>query len=179
MTQAHSLYEGSFSVDASKKFIPFDPKVDKAEDRKGALFVHVHPFLIESNEGLILCDTGLGFTNEQGTLLLHDNIRQLGFEPEDVKYVLMSHLHKDHTGGMISLAGGSARLAFPEAEYIIQRGEWEEAYSSSSASYKTDIFDVVQRSGNLVLVEGDGIINHEISYQITGGHTEYHQAFHF
>lgn len=178
MLEVHSLYEGSFSVDSSKKFVPFDSKIHRLEERPGAMLVDVHPFLIVGNEGLILCDTGLGFTDDAGNLLIHNNIRKLGFDPSDVKYVLMSHLHKDHTGGMVHFSDGVGRIAFPEAEYIVQRGEWEDAYSAISPSYKTDIFDVVQRSGNLVLVEGDGVVNQEISYVMNGGHTEYHQAFH-
>lgn len=178
MIQAYSLFEGSFSVDASKKFVPFDPEKDDPKSRPASLFVHVHPFLIESTNGLILCDAGLGFRTDEDELLIHQNIRKLGFEPEDVKYVLMSHLHKDHTGGLVDFKDGVGRVAFPEAEYIIQRGEWENAYSTESASYRTEVFDVIQRSGNLTLVEGEGIVNNEISFEINGGHTEYHQAFH-
>jgi glyoxylase-like metal-dependent hydrolase (beta-lactamase superfamily II) len=90
----------------------------------------------------------------------------------------MSHLHKDHAGGMVTFESGTGRIAFPEAEYIVQRGEWEDAYSGISSSYRTEIFDVIQRSGNLVLVEGEGRINAEISYALNGGHTAHHQAFH-
>ncbi len=177
MIQAHSLFEGSFSVDSSKKFVPFDPLVDDPKSRPGSLFVHVHPFLIETGYGLILCDTGLGNRTDD-ELLIHHNIKKLGFDPQDVKYVLMSHLHKDHTGGMVDFKDGLARIAFPEAEYVIQRGEWEHAYSSESPSYRTEVFDVLQRSGNLMLVEGDGSVNNEIRYELNGGHTEHHQAFH-
>ena len=178
MIQAYSLFEGSFSVDASKKFVPFDPATDDPKSRPGSLFVHVHPFLVESNNGLILCDTGLGLRTADDELLIHHNIKKLGFDPNDVKYVLMSHLHKDHTGGMVDFKNGVGRVAFPEAEYIIQRGEWEYAYSTDSPSYRVEVFDVLQRSGNLTLVEGSGLVNHEIRYELNGGHTEFHQAFH-
>jgi glyoxylase-like metal-dependent hydrolase (beta-lactamase superfamily II) len=178
MVQAYSLYEGSFSVDKSKKFVPFDAAFDDPKDRPGSMFIHIHPFLIETQSGLVLCDTGLGQTNENGILKLHENIQSLGYGPDDVKYVLMSHLHKDHAGGMVTLESGSPRIAFPEAEYIVQRGEWEDAYSGISKSYRTEIFDVVQRSGNLVLVEGEGQVNAEISYAHSGGHTANHQVFH-
>lgn len=177
MIQAYSLFEGSFSVDASKKFVPFDPARDDAKDRPGSLFIHVHPFLIETGKGLVLCDAGLGQRTPEDELLIHYNIRKLGFEPEDIKYVLMSHLHKDHTGGMVDFKNGVGRVAFSEAEYIIQRGEWEHAYSSESASYRTEVFDVLQRSGNLTLVEGEGSINEEIQYFVNGAHTEFHQGF--
>lgn len=178
MIQAHSLFEGSFSVDISKKFIPFDAEVDDPKDRPGSLFVHVHPFLIESSHGLLLCDTGLGFRTAEGELLIHANLRKLGYDPEDVKYVLMSHLHRDHTGGMVDFGEGGGRVAFPDAEYIVQQGEWEYAYSGVSTSYDIATLDVLQRSGNLTLVEGEGVINNEIRYAVNGGHTPYHQAFH-
>lgn len=178
MVQAYSLYEGSFSVDKSRKFVPFDPSIDAPQDRRGAMFIDVHPFLIQTDGGLVLCDTGLGYTDENGHLQLYDNIYKLGYRPDDVKYVLMSHLHKDHAGGMVTFESGTGRIAFPEAEYIVQRGEWEDAYSGISSSYRTEIFDVIQRSGNLILVEGEGKINDEISYALNGGHTEHHQAFH-
>ncbi len=176
--QAHSLFEGSFSVDISKKFIPFDPKKDDPKDRPGSLFVHVHPFLIESSHGLLLCDAGLGLRTADDELLIHHNIKKLGFDVKDVRYVLMSHLHKDHIGGMVDFRDGTGRVAFPEAEYVIQRNEWERAYSTDSSSYNTETLDVLQRSGNLTLVEGDGVVNPEISYELNGGHTPYHQVFH-
>ncbi len=178
MIQAYSLYEGSFSVDASKVFVPFDSQKDDPLSRKGSIFVHVHPFLIVAEGGLILCDTGLGFRDESNELLIHRNIRKLGFEPEDVKYVLMSHLHKDHASGMVDFKDGVARIAFPNAEYFVQRGEWEYAFSGDNPSYKTEIFDVIQRSGNLVLLEGDGEIDHQVSYEVNGAHTPFHQVFH-
>lgn len=178
MIQVYSLFEGSFSVDATKKFIPFDPLKDDPKDRPASLFVHIHPFLIETSSGLILCDTGLGHRTDQDELLIHANMKKLGFDPKDVKYVLMSHLHKDHAGGMVEFKNGTGRIAFPDAEYVIQRGEWENAFSAESSSYRTDIFEVLQRSGNLLLVEGSGQINNEISYELNGGHTEFHQAFH-
>lgn len=177
--QAHSLYEGSYSVDISKKFIPFDPAVDDPKDRPASLFIHVHPFLIETPAGLILLDTGLGFHTEDGGLLLHENLKNKGFSPDQVRYVLMSHLHKDHASGMvISKAGQSSEIAFPDAEYVIQRGEWESSFLGSEDSYQTEMFETLQRSGNLLLVEGDGVLTNEIEYQVSGAHTEHHQVFH-
>lgn len=178
MAKAYSLFEGSYSVDSSKKFVPFDPKKDDPKDRPGSLFIHVHPFLIETKDGLIVLDTGLGLRNEDDELVIHANIKKLGFSIDDVKYVLMSHLHKDHAGGMIDVKDGVKRLAFPNAEYVIQEQEWEYAYSTESASYRTDVFDVLQRSGNILFVNGSGDLTPEISYELSGGHSQYHQVFH-
>ncbi|MGV3508067.1 MAG: MBL fold metallo-hydrolase [Sphingobacteriaceae bacterium] len=175
--KVHTLFEGSYSVDSSKKFIPFDPAIHNAKDRPASLFVYVQPFLVETADGLIVFDTGLGFKNEQGELIIHENIKKAGFDYRDVKYLLMSHLHYDHSGGMVYEKDGKMELTFPNAEYVIQRGEWEHAYSSNSKSYHTDIFDVVQRSGSIHFIEGNGKLTNEISYELTGGHCEFHQVF--
>ncbi|TQM52575.1 glyoxylase-like metal-dependent hydrolase (beta-lactamase superfamily II) [Arcticibacter tournemirensis] len=171
------LYEGSYSVDKSKKFIPFDPEVHNPKDRPASLFVYVQPFLVETSAGLLVFDTGLGYKNDEGKLIIHENIRKAGYDPEDVSMVLMSHLHFDHAAGMIFDNNGSMQLTFPNAEYVINRNEWETAYSSHSSSYHTDIFDVVQRSGSIHFIEGNGQLNERISYEVTGGHCPFHQVF--
>lgn len=173
------LDEGSYSVDISKKFIPFDPAIHQAKDRPASLFVYVRPFLVQTASDLIVVDTGLGYRDEAGKLILHKHIREAGFQPEDVTLVLMSHLHFDHSGGMVMEEDGKLKLSFPNAEYAIQRGEWEAAYSKPSKSYHTDIFDVLQRSGSIYFVEGDGRLNQQVSYEVSGGHTEFHQVFFF
>jgi glyoxylase-like metal-dependent hydrolase (beta-lactamase superfamily II) len=175
--KAIALFEGSYSVDASKKFIPFNSSVDKSSDRPGSLFIFIQPFLIKTEQDLILIDTGLGYNNADGNLILHQNIKNAGYNPADVTKVLMSHLHFDHSGGMVWTKDGKMEVSFPNAEYFIQRGEWENAYSNISKSYKTEIFDVLQRSGQVVFLDGDGIINDQISFEITGGHCEFHQVF--
>ena len=175
--KALALYEGSYSVDSSKTFLPFDPAIHNPKDRPASLFIYVQPFLVKTKDDLIILDAGLGFRNDENELIIHENIRKAGFDPDDVSLVLMSHLHFDHSGGMINKTGDNISLSFPNAEYIIQRGEWEAAYSKPSRSYKTEIFDFLQRSGSVHFVEGNGKLNDAISYELTGGHCEYHQVF--
>jgi glyoxylase-like metal-dependent hydrolase (beta-lactamase superfamily II) len=175
--KALALHEGSYSVDSSKSFLPFDPAIHLTKDRPGSLFVYVQPFLVKTGNDLIILDTGLGFRNEEDELVIRSNIRKAGFNPDDVSLVLMSHLHYDHAGGMIDKRADDISLSFPNAEYIIQRGEWEAAYARPSKSYKTEIFDFMQRSGSVRFVEGSGRLNDQITYELTGGHCEYHQVF--
>lgn len=175
--QVYTLHEGSYSVDITKKFIPFDPAIHSPKDRPASLFVHVQPFLVELNNRLILLDTGLGYSNEEGELHLHQNIKKAGFNPDNVEMVLMSHLHFDHSGGMVHDVNGKMELSFPNATYVIQRGEWETAFSSTSSSYKTEIFDFLQRNAQINFIEGTGKLTAEISYELTGAHCPYHQVF--
>ena len=55
--------------------------------------------LIETDGGLILVDGGL----TQSAALIDGNIRQLGFDPIDIKAILVSHVHFDHVGGVAAL----------------------------------------------------------------------------
>lgn len=175
--QVFTLNEGSYSVDATKKFVPFDPLIHQAKDRPASLFIHVQPFLVKLNDTLILLDTGLGYSDEQGNMQLHNHIKSAGFEPDDVKMVLMSHLHFDHAGGMVHHLNGRMELSFPHATYVMQRGEWESAFTSSSSSYRTEIFDFVQRNAQIEFIEGSGWLTNEINYQLTGAHCPFHQVF--
>jgi glyoxylase-like metal-dependent hydrolase (beta-lactamase superfamily II) len=175
--QVFTLYEGSYSVAADKKFVPFDPKKDNAKDRPASLFIHVQPFLVKMEDKLLLLDTGLGYSNEKGELILHENIRKAGFEPQDVDFVLMSHLHFDHSGGMVHKENNGMELSFPNATYVIQRGEWEGAFTNTSSSYRTEIFDFVQRNAQISFVEETGDFMPGIQHIFTGAHTPNHQAW--
>jgi glyoxylase-like metal-dependent hydrolase (beta-lactamase superfamily II) len=175
--QVFTLNEGSYSVDASKKFIPFDPQKDNPKDRPASLFISIQPFLVRLNNKLILLDTGLGYSDENGELYLHKNIKAAGFDPVDVDLVLMSHLHYDHSGGTVHHFDGKLELSFPNATYVINRGEWETAFSSTSSSYRTHIFDFLQRNAHIEFIEDSGELTPEISYELTGAHCPFHQVF--
>lgn len=175
--QVFTLSEGSYSVDVSKKFIPFDPSKDNPKDRPASLFISVQPFLVKLEHHLILIDTGLGYSDENGELILHQNIKKTGFNPDDIDLVLMSHLHFDHSGGMVHHLNNKMELSFPNATYVIQRGEWETAFSSKSSSYHTDIFDFIQRNAQIHFIESSGKLTPEINFELTGAHCPYHQVF--
>jgi glyoxylase-like metal-dependent hydrolase (beta-lactamase superfamily II) len=175
--EVFALEEGSYSVDVTKKFIPFNPQTDNAKDRPGSLFIHVNPFLIKTADDLIVLDTGLGFKDIHGELLIHQHIRNAGFDPDDITLVLMSHLHYDHSGGLVKEENGRYMPSFPQAKHVIQRGEWEFAFTGKSSSYHQYIVEALQRSADIMLVEGSGDLKPGIRYEHSGGHCPYHQVF--
>jgi glyoxylase-like metal-dependent hydrolase (beta-lactamase superfamily II) len=172
-----ALGEGSYSVDSSKKFIPFDPQTDNYRERPGSLFIHVNPFLVKTKDDLMVLDTGLGYKDTRDELLLHQHIRNAGFDTEDVTLVLMSHLHYDHSGGLVVERNGRLEPSFPGVQHIIQRGEWETAFSGKSSSYHKEIFETLKSSVQIKLVEGSGELKSGIRYELSGGHCPYHQVF--
>ena len=55
----------------------------------------VSAWLLESDQGLILFDSLYG----ELTALAINSIRDLGFDPDDIRYLIVSHAHYDHVGG--------------------------------------------------------------------------------
>lgn len=177
MTKLVVLTEGQYSVDQSKKFIPFDPNLHDPKDRPASIFVHVQPFLLQTEHDLLLFDTGLGYANAAGELVIHEAIKNAGFDPLDVTKVLMSHLHFDHAGGMVYGKQGSTYLSFPNATYYIQQEELNFALTHATQSYRLAPLEFLRRSDVLVLLDGNGTIDGYIDYEITGGHCPFHQVF--
>lgn len=126
MAKIIPLSEGSFTVDRSKSFLPFNSKTDELQQRnRGSLLVEVQPFLVVTGDDYLLLDTGLGFRTLEGNLQLYKDLLNHGIHPEEVTKVLMSHLHKDHTGGLSyqDKLTGKWQLSFPKASYFINKNE--------------------------------------------------------
>ncbi|WP_207495022.1 MBL fold metallo-hydrolase [Aridibaculum aurantiacum] len=172
------LSEGSFTIDKTKVFVPYEEDQHQLNDRPtGSLLVEVQPFLVVTSKDVLLLDTGLGFS-KNGSLQIHDNLRQHGYEPAHISKVLMTHLHKDHAGG-VSFKDrlGHYSLAFPQAIYYVQRQELDYAFETGFPSFMTDEIDMLQNNSRVVLLEGDGTIDNYIRYQLTSGHSPFHQVF--
>ena len=80
----------------------------------------ISSLLVVSPEGHALIDSG----TDKGAEIVLANIRALGFDPKDVKVLLMSHEHFDHVGGMARLqaATGATIVATPEAAAVLRTG---------------------------------------------------------
>jgi len=80
--------------------------------------------LIETDDGLILVDGAL----PQSAALIDSNIRKLGFDPLDIKAILLSHAHYDHAGGVNALQrlSGSAVYTSPDGAKVLQSGMLQE-----------------------------------------------------
>jgi metallo-beta-lactamase class B len=80
----------------------------------------VSAILIAGDAGHVLIDGG----TEQGAELIADNIRQLGFRLTDIKYLLMSHEHFDHVGGIARLQqlSGASLVSSAAAEKVLNTG---------------------------------------------------------
>ncbi|MDP0779308.1 MBL fold metallo-hydrolase, partial [Klebsiella pneumoniae] len=54
-----------------------------------------------------------------------DRMRALGIQPQDIDYVMCSHLHADHVGWNTQLVNGVWVPTFPKARYVISQVEYD------------------------------------------------------
>lgn len=106
---------------------------------------------------------------------LVETLATLGVGVEDVDYFIPSHLHFDHVGA----AGlGEGEVTFPEAAYVLQKAEWEEANDpipiNSKAYLPGDIAPL--HSAKLLIVDGEAEVVPGIRVKYTGGHSVGHQT---
>lgn len=172
------LSEGAFTIDKTKLFVPFNTETDDLQQRAtGSLLVEVQPFVIITEKDVLLLDTGLGFSKD-GDLQIHHNLIINGINPGSVTKVLMSHLHKDHAGGLSNrTSGNNETLAFPNATYYVQKDELDFAFEKGFPSYIPEELNCLKNSPKVELLHGDGILDGYIKYELTGAHCPYHQVF--
>jgi len=173
------LSEGSFTIDKTKLFVPFDEAQHVLNERPvGSLLVEIQPFVVITSKDVLLLDTGLGFNdNKEGRMQLLTNLEKAGVKPEQVTKVLMSHLHKDHAGG-VSLENNHGSLSLPNADYYVQKRELDFALEKGLPSFIPDEINILVNSPRVKLLhDEEGAIDDYIAYRHTGAHSLHHQVF--
>ncbi len=116
-------------------------------------------YVIKTSQGLILVDT-LYVPFENHTI---DAIKELGMDPRDIKYVIISHGHDDHYGGALAVKAGApqARFMMTEADYDLMEKTFKEGKGTA----------IISR--DLVVKEGDSLTlgDTTLRLHITPGHT--------
>jgi glyoxylase-like metal-dependent hydrolase (beta-lactamase superfamily II) len=184
----HALEGGTQRLDGGAMFgiVPKALWARRAPaDDRNRISLALRCLLVEHDDGLVLIDTGIGNkenekfidiygvdnAGQQGRTKLEDAIAELGHRPEDIGWVINTHLHFDHAGGDTTREG----LAFPRAQYIVQRGELDFAShpnERTAGSYLAHNFAGVP----FELIDGDTEILPGIRGLPTPGHVPYHQS---
>jgi len=204
--RCHTLEAGLQRLDGGAMFgIVPRPMWEKRAppDERNRIPLAMRCLLIEHPDGLILVDTGVGDKDDarfrdiygienqgrSGGTRLDDALAEAGFTADEIKLVVNTHLHFDHAGGNTRLAGASGPLldtgefgaepAFPNAIYVVQRGELEFARKLNErtrASYLPRNFEPVSVANRWKLFNGDGAVVPGISVRLTPGHVPHHQS---
>jgi metallo-beta-lactamase class B len=120
----------------------------------------VSSYLLVTDDGLIVIDALYGkYSNH-----ILKSVRELGFDPKDIKYVLCTHGHYDHNEGAAMLKKETgARVGMTEADWDMTEGKIDNPYPSIDAPISRD----------LVIKDGDVIKlgKTTLKFYVTPGHT--------
>jgi len=153
-------------------------------DERGRLLCRLNLLLIDAGGRRVLVETGTGvrMTDKDRDIKGVEGgdpaaaLRELGEDPASIDFVVLSHLHYDHAGGML---GTDDRPAFPNARYVVQRDEAEAAHGEelrNQGIVEVEQLDAVRASGQLAEVHGDVELLEGVRVLRTGGHTRGSQA---
>jgi glyoxylase-like metal-dependent hydrolase (beta-lactamase superfamily II) len=139
--------------------------------------------VIQSEEKHILVDTGLGNRLDDKTRHIYspeayridEELARIGLSRSEIDIVVFTHLHFDHVGGLISSIDGHDEFTFPNAQYYIQRTEWEIARNPDELNRASYFFAhqiaPLADSERLVLVDGDFALTPEVTLVRLNGHS--------
>lgn len=165
-----------------------------APDERNRIPLGMRCLLIEHEAGPVLIDTGVGNKEDakfqgiygienagaEGRTALEDALRAVGVAPAEVVMVINTHLHFDHAGGNTwRTPAGELLPTFPNARYVVQRGEVayaEHPNERTAASYFPANWAPLAATGQLTLVEGEVELLPGIRVRPTPGHTPHHQS---
>lgn len=112
----------------------------------------VSVYLIDTGDGLLMIDTAMA----QNAYLTMEGIRKLGFDPHDVKWILLSHAHYDHCGAAAIFAnytGAKVYLGKEDMFMLTERPELIHAYGDFQP-FNVDehyVDDKAMRFGNVTI----------------------------
>jgi methylmalonyl-CoA epimerase len=184
------LSDGLFRLDGGAMFgvVPktFWERKSPPDDRN-RIQMCMNPLLVRGARTMLI-DAGCGdkLSAKQAEIYALDRqfnlnhaLAAAGTPPESIDIVLATHLHFDHAGGFTSRADdGTVRPRFPRAQYVIRRGEFDDAMNPNErtrGSYFLENYQPLADAGVLQLVDDDATIMPGVRVRRTGGHTMHHQ----
>jgi glyoxylase-like metal-dependent hydrolase (beta-lactamase superfamily II) len=182
----HIVSDGHFWQDGGAMFgvIPRTLWEKKAPpDERHRIQLAMNSLLIRAAGQWVLIETGAGEKLDAkrrdifrigGEPRLPQRLAERGLRPEDISLIINTHLHFDHCGGNTRLENGRAVPVFPNARYVVQRGELEWARQPSDrdrAGYMPEDFEPVAEAGKWTLLDGDTEILPGIELIVVPGHT--------
>lgn len=158
-------------------------------DAENRVALACRALLIEDLDGKrVLFETGIGaffepkWRERYGVVedrhVLLDSLAALGLQHEDIDVVVLSHLHFDHAGGLLSpwREGQAPQLLFPNARYLVGAEAFaraEQPHSRDRASFIAELTSLLQASGRLERVTSahSDVLGKRVRFEFSDGHT--------
>lgn len=182
---------GGFRLDGGSMFGPVPRPRWSAVYPVGAdntIPLTAHVVLVEDGTTWGLIDAGFGhhlserqrrFYSLERETRLERGLAEVGIQAERLDWVVLTHLHLDHAGGVVSQQDGRVVPTFPNARLFVQSLEAREALDESNRAhgvYAGESFQRLAQLGLVVEVDGRAAVTPRTEVFLTGGHTRGHQG---
>jgi len=162
-------------------------------DDSGRIPLACRALLVQTNSMNILLEVGVGTffaphladrfgVENYGKHCLLENLKSKGLEPEQIDYVILSHLHFDHAGGLLPTyetmeSNPNWTLNFPNATYGVGAEAWRRAkdpHPRDRASFLPQLNKKLEQSGRLEIIDPSSpppSLEQHFEFFISNGHT--------
>ena len=180
----HVLVDGHVALDGGAMF-GVVPKVlwekQIPADGRNRIRLAMNCLLVHAGGKRILVESGIGakmspklrdIYGVEGPFL-NDRLADHGLDPSEIDIVVNTHLHFDHCGGNTRIEKDRIVAAYPNAKYVVQRGEYEHAKHPNErdhVSYMLENYEPLTRA-KLALLEADRAIAPGVELIRIPGHT--------
>lgn len=138
-----------------------------APDDRHRIDLACRAMLVQDGDRNILLEAGIGaffepkLRDRYGVIepehVLLGSLAAMGLSDADIDVIVLSHLHFDHAGGLLSgwVEGEPARLLFPKARFVVGEGAWARAlhpHARDKASFIPELHRLLEASGRLEIV---------------------------
>jgi len=157
-------------------------------DERGRISLACRAMLVDEGDRKVLFETGIGtffepslrdrFGVTQTEHVLLSSLAAVGLSDKDIDVVVLSHLHFDHAGGLLTTfePGKPLELLFPKAEFVASKGSVERArhpHARDKASFIPELLPLLEASGRLHIVDAPELplLGPAYHFDFSDGHT--------
>ncbi len=145
-------------------------------------------FVLKAHGKNIIFDIGLGDTltekdkkvyNTDGVTMMDEGLASVGLTPDNIDYILLTHLHTDHSAGAVKFVDGKMVPRFKNAKIMVERNEWDDAVNPNertSAIYTPERLLILKDAHQIELIDANTELFPGIKAVHTGGHTSGHYS---
>ena len=186
MANFHTIETGYFRADGGAMFGPIPKKYwhkRYPSDPNNMCLMAMRCLFIETDGRKILVDCGTGdkqldklkFYQLYNLKDLRSEIGKIGYSPDEVTDVVLTHLHFDHCGGgTVFNERREVVPAFPKADYWLSRAQWNNYKNPmlyEAASFFPENIEPVFETGQLQLIDSDQPLSENVTLKLYDGHT--------